>query len=105
MIIDDSAMSSSPLKHVAARHQLHRARTAPVNVSSDALKVPTRPRITRSPSEEFLTLEHAHVVVTSGASKMGLQELLEASRMANSISTALNEQMSKKLSSDGVASP
>ena len=104
VFLDDSAMLSSPLKQVAARHQLHRSRTAPATVSNDVLKMSTRPKVTRSPSEEFLVLERAHDVVTSGASKMGLQELLEASRMVNSIGTALSEQMSRKLSSDSLAS-
>jgi hypothetical protein len=101
-------MSSSPLKHIAARRQQHRARTAPATAHSavgDSLDISVRPRMERSPSEEFLALEHAHVVVTNGASRMELQELLEASRLANRISTALNDQMTKKLSSDEVARP
>lgn len=94
-------MSSSPLKDIAARHRLRRARTAPVG--QQVLGKSPRPGMARSPSEEFLALEHAHVVVTSGASRMQLQELLEASQLANRISTTLNEQMSKKLSSDEAA--
>lgn len=104
VILDDSFMSSSPLKQVAARHQLHRARTAPANVLSNVL-VPTRSSVTRTPSEEFLALERAHAIISSGASKMGLQELVKATRMINNISTALSDQMSKKLINNSLASP
>ncbi|KAF8589093.1 hypothetical protein K439DRAFT_1383673 [Ramaria rubella] len=101
---DDNPMSSSPLKHAAERRRLHRAQTLPaipIKTLSDVSDSPTRPSMTRSPSEEFLALEHAHEAITSGASKMGLHELLEASRIANGISAALNNQVAKKFSSPG----
>lgn len=92
-------MSSSPLKQAAAR-RLQRGRTVPIiptNAFGEASHGSIRPAASRKPSEEFLALEHAHVVITSGASKMGLQELLEASKMANGINVALSDEMTRKL--------
>ncbi|KIJ38991.1 hypothetical protein M422DRAFT_32865 [Sphaerobolus stellatus SS14] len=92
----DDSFSSSPLKDIAARRQLKRAKTAPAEPSSPAVDSPRR-KLRRVPSEEYLAIEQAHAVVTTGASQMELQELLKASRMANSISMALNAQMAKRL--------
>ncbi|KAF8503016.1 hypothetical protein BU17DRAFT_71831 [Hysterangium stoloniferum] len=102
---DDSLMSSSPLKKVAARRQLNRAKTVPPNsaLGSDSPSHNLSRLCRRNLSEEYLALEQAHVAITNRASNMAIQELLDASRMASGISMALNDQMAKKFSSPHTA--